>query len=224
MSLLLYDKAIFKKLVGVYDEVIFGSPDEAFRINASKNDGRVLMPFISVWRLNDFSINRVVYNDKRVRDGARIRMGNDLNSPIRFSRGIPVMLTYQIDVYSNKRITCDGIASELVLALSENPYVDVIVEGVDGRSFTQQFGIVISDSIVDNTSISDFEDTNRIYRLTVEVVINEAIIYRIDKYNSKLVEKVLVDIGMEDLGSEKILETYNSMGFNDIDENGDDVE
>ncbi len=205
ISLLFYDKAVFSKIQGVYPEVIFGSPDEAFKINAGQHDGRVLMPFISVWRLPEFSINRTSYNDTRVRMGSPVRMGIQADSPVRNARGVPVMLTYQIDVYSNKRAICDGIAAELLLNLLETPYVDVRIEGIpDGM--TQQFEMTISDNVSDNSSISEFEDTGRIYRLTIEGILNDAIIYRIDKFDSKLVEKVLVDITIGDNVSNLVVE------------------
>jgi hypothetical protein len=190
MSLLNYDKAVYSKVLGIYDEVIFASPDEAFKTNASKHDGRVLMPFISVWRLPEFSINRITYNDTRVRLGDTMRM-TDNNK--RRSAGVPVALTYQIDIYSNKRSTCDGIAAELLLHLLQTPYVDVFFD-FDGVSMTHQFEFTVTDNVTDNTNISDFEDTGRIYRLTIEIILNDAIIYKVDRFDSKLVEKVLVDI------------------------------
>jgi hypothetical protein len=190
ISLLDYDKALFDKIKGIYDEVIFASPDEAFKINASQHDGRVLMPFISVWRLPEFAINRMTYNDSRVRAGDRLRFVDNTQKNL---RGVPVTLTYQVDIYSNKRNSCDGITSELVLHLLENPYVNVCFGGGE-EPFVQQFELVVSDNINDNTNISDFEDTGRSYRLTVEAVFNEAIIYRVDKDYAPLVEKVLVDI------------------------------
>jgi hypothetical protein len=203
MSLIYYDKALYNKICGVYEEVIFSSPEEAFKTNAGQHDGRVLMPFISCWRLPEFSINRTTYNDVRVRKGSGIRLGEAANSPSRNIKGVPVTLTYQIDIYSNKRVTCDGIAAELLLLMLESPYIDVVIPEIN---LTQQFELVISDNVNDNTSISEFEDTGRIYRLTIEAILNDAIIYRINKYDSKLVEKVLVDISVNQ--EDVITETY----------------
>jgi hypothetical protein len=180
--------------------VIFASPDEAFKINASQHGGQVLMPFVSVWRMPEFAINRAQYNDVRVRYGESLRLAD---SNIRKARGVPVTLTYQIDVYSNKRITCDGIASELLLNFLESPFVNVRFNFF-GVTFEQQFEMVTSDNVSDNTNISDFEDTGRIYRLTIEVLLSEAIIYRVDGFDSKLVEKVLVDI--KDIDTESIFD------------------
>lgn len=190
--------------MGVYDEVFFSSPDEAFKTNASSHDGKVLLPFISCWRLPEFSINRTTYNDMRVRKGHEIRTPNISSRNV---RGVPVTLTYQIDIYSNKRLTCDGIAAELLLQLLENPFLNADIPDIG----IQQFELVISDNVGDNTSISEFEDTGRIYRLTIEAILNDAIIYRIDKYDTKLVEKILVDIG--DLNTGNILETYIDEGI-----------
>jgi hypothetical protein len=209
MSLLNYDKALFGKITGVYDEVIFASPDESFKQNALKNDGRVLLPFISVWRLPEFTINRQTYNDSRVRQGSTLRLGTEANSPLRAARGVPVTLTYQLDVYSNKRTTCDGIASELILHLLEHPYINVNIDGLD-RNFVQQFEIIVSDSVNDNTSVSEFEDTGRIYRLTLEITLNDAVIYRIDRHDNKQVEKVLVDI--VDIDTNNVMESHIDVG------------
>jgi hypothetical protein len=85
----------------------------------------------------------------------------------------------------------------------ESPYIDVVIPEIN---LTQQFELVISDNVNDNTSISEFEDTGRIYRLTIEAILNDAIIYRINKYDSKLVEKVLVDISVNQ--EDVITETY----------------
>jgi hypothetical protein len=200
MSLLDYDRSLFERVRSIYDEVIFASPDEAFKINASQHGGQVLMPFVSVWRMPEFAINRAQYNDVRVRYGESLRLAD---SNIRKARGVPVTLTYQIDVYSNKRITCDGIASELLLNFLESPFVNVRFNFF-GVTFEQQFEMVTSDNVSDNTNISDFEDTGRIYRLTIEVLLSEAIIYRVDGFDSKLVEKVLVDI--KDIDTESIFD------------------
>jgi len=214
ISLYDYDKAMYVKICGTYDEVIFASPDEAFKINAFQHDGRVIMPFISVYRLAEFAINRITYSDVRVRDGAPTRLGNSMSSPLRKARGVPVTLTYQMDVYSNKRATCDGIAAELLLNLLEYPFVDVniAIEGVEG-GMKQQFEFTVTDNVTDNTSISEFEDAGRIFRLTIEVVLNDAIIYRIDKTNVKLVEKVLIDI--KDLLTDTTIEQYIVTGVDE---------
>lgn len=214
MSLFDFDKALFQKIRCVYDEVIFGSPDEAFKINASMHGGRVVMPFVSVWRLSNFDISRPTYNDPRVRDGAHIRFGSGVEAPVRHARALPVTLYYQIDVYSNKRTTCDGIAAELALFMMEYPWVDVRTP-VDGitKGLLQQHAVTLNDSISDNTSISDFEDTGRIYRLTLDATIPEALIYRIDRTNAKLVEKVLVDIKEYAIPDpNKIIEQYEFIG------------
>lgn len=184
ISLLYYDKAIYKKLHDLYDEVYFASPEEAFKVNAKRHEGRVLLPFISVWRLPDFNINRAMYNDIRVRKGPTsvtrsAGRAEYPNSEVEM-RGLPVTLNYQIDVYATKREVCDGLTAEIVLEMFETPYVNVLVESM-GEGYTVQFNVDIEDGISDNTSISEFEDTNRFYRLSLTIVLTEALIYRISK-------------------------------------------
>jgi hypothetical protein len=210
---------MYKKIQGVYDEVFFASPEEAFKINAKQNDGKVVMPFISVWRLPDFTINRPTINDPRIRIGAVYRVNDDMNSPTKNVRGVPVELRYQIDVYATKRQLCDGLTAELLLYLLEYPYVDINVEEWEG--FVAQVAVNVSDSVTDNTSISEFEDSGRIYRLTIEVLISEAIIYRIDRFTKSVIEKVYVNI--LDIDTEDIYDEYEGVANVVIYREGEDT-
>ena len=58
-----YDKAVYDLVHSLYDNVYYGSPDEIFSINAKRNNGKVTLPFISVYRLPDFSLNLDLAND-----------------------------------------------------------------------------------------------------------------------------------------------------------------
>ena len=184
-SLMNYDKAMYKKVHNLMDEVVFSSPEESFKVNAKNHKGKVRMPFISIWRLPDFSVNKGMYNDSYVRRGPvdkGLRGSEFPNSYINL-HGLPVSLQYQLDVYATKRDVCDGLATELLLEMYENPYLDVIQTDI-GEEFVQQFNLEVEDNVSDNTSITEFDETNRFYRLSLTVDIPEAVIYRIDKRNT----------------------------------------
>lgn len=213
-SLLQYDKGVFQKMKALYDEVYFAAPEEAMKVNAKAHKGKVMMPFIAVWRMPDFTVNREMYNDSYVRRGpTRMTKGKDLEYPNRKVQmhGIPVSLQYQVDVYATKRDVCDGLMAEIVLEMYENPWVNV--KQSDMGDFIQQFNLDIDDSITDNTSISEFEDTNRFYRLTATLNMQEAVIYRISNTIDEI-NKVEVVFDMEDGISEL---TDNSFYIDDED-------
>lgn len=197
-SLLAYDKSVYDKIHALYDEVIFGSPDEIFKINAKNHKGKVLMPFIGLWRVPDFSVNRELFNDSYVRYGpVRSTIGTPKNLEYPNQKvsmqGIPVSLQYQVDIYSIKRDYCDGLAAELMLEFFQNPWVNVIQK--DMGDFVQQFNIDMEDSVVDNTSISEFDETNRFYRLTITLNMPSAVIYKISDIPRIEKAEVFFDIG-----------------------------
>ena len=94
-----------------------------------KNNGKVVLPFIGVYRLPDFSINSEMTNDSFLRRGYRMATSDD--SQIEFKNqkvamhGLPVTLEYQLDVYAMKRDVCDGLTAELLMFLRENPWINV---------------------------------------------------------------------------------------------------
>lgn len=197
-SLLAYDKAVFDKVKVLYDETIFAAPEDHFSVNAKRHKGKVLMPFIGLWRLPDFTVNRELYNDSYVRRGpVRPTIGNRPNLEYPNQRvnmqGIPVSLQYQLDVYAIKRDHCDGLAAELTLEFFQNPWVNV--HQPDMGDFIQQFNLDLEDSIVDNTSISEFDETNRFYRLTLTLNMPSAVIYKISDMTT--IDRVEIDFDLE---------------------------
>ena len=198
-SLLNYDRGVYQKLHELYDEVYFAAPEEQFKKNAKAHKGKVMMPFIGVWRLPDFTVNREMYNDSYVRRGpTKMTLGS--NTGIEFPNqkvamhGLPVSLQYQVDVYATKRDVCDGLMAEIVLEMYENPWVNIHQK--DMGDFIQQFNLDIDDNISDNTSITEFDETNRFYRLTATLNMSEAVIYRISGI-PKEIEKVEVSLDFE---------------------------
>ena len=115
-----YDRAVFDLIHSLYDEVYFCSPEEVMSRNAKKHSGKVLLPFIAVWRLPDFSLNLDMANDSFLRRGYRVTSSDGrIEHPNQrvTMHGLPVTLSYNIDVYATKRDVCDGITSELLMYL-----------------------------------------------------------------------------------------------------------
>lgn len=191
-NLLAYDRSVFNKIHSLYDEVFFAAPEEVFKANAKSHRGKIMMPFIGLWRLPDFSVDKTTYNDSYVRKGPiRATRGSGVEYPNQkvAMHGLPVSLQYQVDIYAIQREVCDGLASELLLEMYENPWVDVTLP--DMGDFVQQFNIDVDDNVTDNSSITEFDETNRFYRLTLTLNMPSAVIYRIGKMNK--IEKAEID-------------------------------
>ena len=90
---------------------------------------------------------------------------------------------------ATERDVCDGLTSELLMEFKQRPYLNVQVHDMGETSI--QFNLDLDESITDNTDISGFNESNRLYRLTITINLTEAVIYRVDDY--KKVEKVYLD-------------------------------
>lgn len=190
-----YDKAVYDLIRALFPKAYYGSPDEIFSINAKKNKGKVVVPFIGVYRLPDFSINTEMFNDSFLRKGwpAKTPENKDIEFPGQRvqMRGLPVTLEYQLDIYATKRDVCDGVTSELMMYLKAHPYIVIEVPDTGGR--LQEFSFDLQESVSDNTDITGFSESNRIYRLTLTADITEAVIYRITNLK-KQINEVSLDL------------------------------
>ena len=209
-----YDKALYDLVHSLYRYCYYGSPDEILEINALKNNGKVVLPFIGVYRLPDFSINSEMTNDSFLRRGYRMATSDD--SQIEFKNqkvamhGLPVTLEYQLDVYAMKRDVCDGLTAELLMFLRENPWINVQI--MDMGEVIVQFNLETDESVSDNTDITGFDEGNRLYRLSITARYPEAVIYRIDKLPK--VSKFNVELENLMLGhSEKEIDLTNRVYY-----------
>ena len=188
-----YDKALYDLIHSLYEYVYYGSTDEIFSINAKKNNGKVVLPFIGIYRLPDFSINTEMANDSFLRRGYHMKSTKDrqieLPKQMVAMHGLPVTLESQIDVYATKRDVCDGLTAELLMYLRENPWINVQI--MDMGKVVVQFNLEVDESVTDNTDIMGFDETNRMYRLSLTVRYPEAVIYRIDEY--RRVEEIEIE-------------------------------
>lgn len=216
-----YDKAVYDLVHSLYDKVYYGSPDEIFSINAKKNEGKVVLPFISVYRLPDFSINTDMANDSFLRAGwishSDNSRGIEFRDQIVTKHGMPVTLEYQIEVYATKRDVCDGLTAELMMFLRAHPYVDVQL--MDMGKKMQQFNFDLQESAVDNTDIMGFDESGRMYRLSLTAEITEAVVYWITDIGDKIDS---VEIDMRTLGDNISLDVDDYIDDNTDKDSTDD--
>lgn len=209
-----YDKAVYDLIHSLYDKVYYGSPDEIFSINAKKNEGKVLLPFISVYRLPDFSINTDMMNDSFLRNGwishSDKSSGIEFRNQVVTKHGMPVTLEYQIEVYATKRDVCDGLTAELMMYLKAHPYVDVQL--MDMGKKMQQFNFDLQESVVDNTDIMGFGESGRMYRLSMTAEITEAVVYWITDIGDKIDS---VEIDIKSLGGSISMDIEDYISDND---------
>ena len=180
MSLRLYDEALKTKLSEVFDNVVIAPPERAF-IDSNKN-GKVKLPLISAYRLSN-PINFEEYNRYEVFTGRRSKL-TEKNEELIKIQGLPVLITYQIDIWAQSRDIADGIYRELVYYLTVSPDLKVQVPNADK---VQDFYLKLSD-VDTSTEYDSFDDVNTIHKYTLTYEIDEARLFFHKNYKYDVVE------------------------------------
>ena len=184
--LLPFDKAIYKMIKNLYDETFYiDTQENAFTESARVHQGKVVLPMITVYRMGDYNVATDVINDWMVRQGYRNTVrGNDEFPDRRIAMHVvPVSLQYQIDVYATRRDVADGLTAELLMEFKEHPHFKAKIQDMGGGTTPIDFNFDIDDSVVDNSGITEFEDTGRFYRFTLTGNVPSAALTRVDIFD-----------------------------------------
>lgn len=185
MSLELYDKALKEKLENVFPNVILAPPDDAF--SRSNEDGKVKLPLISAWRLSN-PINFEEFNHYETFTGRRSRQ---LQDNMVLTEGLPITITYQIDIWAQKREYADGIYRELVYYLMTNPNLQLKIPSVDSPV---DFSMKLTD-VDTSTDYASFDSNNIVHRYTLTYEVPYAKLF-FEHDSAKLVKSIPITLIM----------------------------
>ena len=171
MSLSIYDDALGKKLKKLFPNVVGASTDEAF--SASEDKGKVKLPLISFYRISN-PIDTQTYNMPEAFRG-RVLKRSEFDGDVGMT--LPVLITYQIDIWATSRRICDEIFTELVFYLIRNPNIQI---SVPKQSSPQDFAMVLQDT-ENSTELSEFDTIGRIYRSTLTYEVSGKLFYNKSK-------------------------------------------
>lgn len=172
MSLAAYDEGVLKYLKDAmnFDNIINSAESRAFGDVAEHTDKvKVKFPLISFWRIanpvdfpgGNFAMRhrgKIVQTDYTDQKGVRWR-------------ALPVKLTYQITIWSDRRREVDDIYRELMMYLmTDNPHIEVMMEGME---VPEKFVLEVTDTDT-TTDVDSFADRGRIYTQNILVDVPEA--------------------------------------------------
>lgn len=172
MSLAAYDEGLLKYLKEAlnFDNIVNSAESKAFDNIADHTDGvKVNFPLISFWRVSNpvelpggnFAMRhrgKIMSTDYQELKGVRWR-------------ALPVRLTYQITIWSDRRREVDDIYRELMMYLmTDNPHITV---QMDGMEVPEDFVLEVTDTDT-TTDIDSFSDRGRIYTQNILVDVPEA--------------------------------------------------
>lgn len=168
MDLTSYDNALKTKLLDVFPNVVNSSEEKA--LEYSEDDrAMVKLPLLSYWRLSN-PLSQSYNNSFGVQRGRTVRQLNSNHNLI--YKEIYLTLTYQIDVWSDRRYEVDEILKELLLYFEEEPYLSV---KEDNNDIPFDISFEVTD-IVTDIDLSSFSDRGNLYRQSITIEIDRAVL------------------------------------------------
>ena len=178
--------------------VVYEPVDTAFDYAQKTNHGKVEFPYISIYALPNIEISNLNNNYQAIKYGAQIasevpiydEYGNETGTTNKVSKSVKnlyINIEYQIDVWAVDRQTVEEVTQELVFWLYENRELSINYYGQE-----LIFTFVVGDNIVDNSDIINHETNNKLYRMSLNVLVTGSI-YRTENYFSVLETKIDID-------------------------------
>lgn len=206
VSVYAYDKAIVEDLRArfksspisnqVNDTVQIGPADQMFRILGNLNEDNVVMPFISLERIDwQLNLDRQGFQTF-IGEEVYTRIGPD-NKPIEIrAQVIPITINYRLSVWTTDRITNDALIRELLFYYHLRPSLMVYVG--HGLNMAHKFNIYFNSGIEDNSDIANHDTKGTYFRQDMTFFTDDAYLWRANWQNKVAISPSIVfnyDVG-----------------------------
>lgn len=200
MSSSLYDKALVAKLKNWTEKTqinVYGPQDtrRLFEvIGDTTHDENIKLPIIAL-RREGYTITNI---NKRVATYDGMTLDADYNSSTQLNM-VPIMLNYQLDVYTKFFEEADLIMRDLIFNFINNPTFRVVIP-YNEVNYEHNFNVRISSDIVDNSDIPERLFPGQFTRLSIAINIDDAYLWdaRIRGNVHILADNVGIDIVSSD--------------------------
>ena len=194
----IYHQALKEMIEKVFNgNVIYEPVDTAFDYAIKQTKGNLKFPFISLYNSPNIELSAKNNNYSAIKFGAPMMTevpvydnnGNMTGTTDKISKNVKnlyINIEYQIDVWSVDRQTVEEVTQELLFWLYENRELSIKYYGQE-----LFFTFIVGDNIVDNSDLVSYETNNKIYRMTLNILVTGSI-YRTENYFN--VHKTKIDI------------------------------
>lgn len=209
-----YDKAIVEDLKArfktpkvkgsqVNNTVQIGPTDQMFNIIGAMNDDEIIMPFISLERL-DWQLNLD-------RQGFQTFIGEEIytridpqNKPVEVrAQVIPITINYKLSIWTKDRITNDALCRELLFYYHLRPSLLVYVG--HGLNMAHKFNIYFNSGIEDNSDIANQINKGTYFRQDMTFYTDDAYLWRANWQNKVAISTdIMFDYGIPDTEDQNI--------------------
>ena len=178
--------------------VQIGPADQMFSILGQMNGDQVIMPFISLERLDwQLNLDRQGFQTF-LGEKVFVRMGPDnLPTEIR-AQVIPITINYRLSVWTEDRVTNDAIIREILWYYHLRPSLMVYVG--HGLNIAHKFNIYFNSGIEDNSDIANQVNRGQYFRQDLTFYTDDAYLWRANWQNKVAISPTLSFMyGLEDV-------------------------
>lgn len=188
MAISYYDDAVTQKIKGWLadsSKLRVLSPDEstkAFQLNAEDtNDQPLKLPFVSISRNKDLEIESTIKQSKSF-DGLIIGKDDTSAATIHLNV-IPVKTTYQLDIYTKKRIEADEYVRQYLFKLINNPQI-IIEIPYNNYLVRHTANLRVLDTVSDTSDIPTHIFSGQFYKWTIQLELQDGFLFSIPQKNN----------------------------------------
>lgn len=185
MSVSSYDENLIEKLKSwtANTQVNIYGPDETSRlfevIADNTNDKPIALPIIALSRPNGFMVKNT-NKQPLTYDGYRLDSNEESSLVL---NAIPILLEYQLDIYTRYRKDADAYARELIFNIINHPSFEVVIPYYD-LNIVHVATLRMESDVQDNSSVPERIIPGQFTRLTIRLNVDDAYLWHVPQYSN----------------------------------------
>ena len=183
MAISYYDEAVTQKIKGWIPDsskLRVLSPDENTRLiqmtAEDSNDKPLKLPLIAISRNKDLEITSAIKQNMSF-DGLIIGKDTETAETVHMNV-IPVKTTYQLDIYTKKRIEADEYVRQFLFKLINNPQIIVEIP-YNNYHIRHTANLRVLDTVSDTSDISTHIFPGQFYKWTIQLELQDGFLFSI---------------------------------------------
>jgi hypothetical protein len=214
MAINYYDEAVTAKIkswLADSSKLRVLSPDESARLiqlsAEDSKDASLKLPLISISRNKDIEIESAIKQNKSF-DGLIIETDNTTAKTVHMNV-IPIKTTYQLDIYTKKKIEADEYVRQYLFKLINNPQIIIDIP-YNGYFIRHTANLRVLNTVSDTSDIATHIFSGQFYKWTIQLELQDGFLFSLpQKQGWKFVGfDVTVADKIEDPSEEEILFEY----------------
>ena len=183
MAISYYDEAITQKIkrwLADSSKLRVLSPDETNRLvqlaAEDSEDKPLKLPIIAISRNKDIEIESAIKQNRSF-DGLVIHSDNKEATNVQLNV-IPIKTTYQLDIYTKKRIEADEYVRQYLFKLINNPQI-IIEIPYNGYLVRHTANLRVLSTVSDTSDIPTHLFAGQFYRYTIQLELQDGFLFSI---------------------------------------------